>query len=85
MSIIRITELLGDGIGPELAESVHAVAESLPVDFEFVPVDWSLENREARGDDVIDEAEASMRETNCLLYTSPSPRDKRQSRMPSSA
>ena len=25
------------------------------------------------------------RETVCLLYTSPSPRDKRQSRMPSSA
>ena len=67
MSIIRITELLGDGIGPELAESVHAVAESLPVDFEFVPVDWSLENREARGDDVIDEAEASMRDTKLAV------------------
>ena len=26
-----------------------------------------------------------MREKVCLLYTSPSPRDKRQSRMPSSA
>ena len=26
-----------------------------------------------------------MQETICLLYTSPSPRDKRQSRMPSSA
>ena len=26
-----------------------------------------------------------MLEENCLLYTSPSPRDKRQSRMPSSA
>ena len=25
------------------------------------------------------------RDKNCLLYTSPSPRDKRQSRMPSSA
>ena len=25
------------------------------------------------------------KEINCLLYTSPSPRDKRQSRMPSSA
>ena len=25
------------------------------------------------------------RDTHCLLYTSPSPRDKRQSRMPSSA
>ena len=24
-------------------------------------------------------------QSNCLLYTSPSPRDKRQSRMPSSA
>ena len=26
-----------------------------------------------------------IRSKNCLLYTSPSPRDKRQSRMPSSA
>ena len=30
-------------------------------------------------------AAATEREENCLLYTSPSPRDKRQSRMPSSA
>ena len=28
---------------------------------------------------------AIARSENCLLYTSPSPRDKRQSRMPSSA
>ena len=28
---------------------------------------------------------ARKRNYNCLLYTSPSPRDKRQSRMPSSA
>ena len=28
---------------------------------------------------------ASCGDTTCLLYTSPSPRDKRQSRMPSSA
>ena len=27
----------------------------------------------------------SIQEIDCLLYTSPSPRDKRQSRMPSSA
>ena len=27
----------------------------------------------------------NMKIRNCLLYTSPSPRDKRQSRMPSSA
>ena len=29
--------------------------------------------------------DAAYRELDCLLYTSPSPRDKRQSRMPSSA
>ena len=29
--------------------------------------------------------EAGVRAVSCLLYTSPSPRDKRQSRMPSSA
>lgn len=67
MSSIEITELLGDGIGPELAESVHAVADALPIDFNFRQVDWSLANREARGDDVIDEAEASMRQTRLAV------------------
>ena len=32
-----------------------------------------------------DERLVAIGETGCLLYTSPSPRDKRQSRMPSSA
>jgi len=67
LKTIEITELQGDGIGPELAESVHAVADSLSADFKFIPVDWSLENREAKGDDVIDEAEASMRATKLAL------------------
>lgn len=64
---IEITELQGDGIGPELAESIHAIADSLPADIKFIPVDWSLENREAKGDDVIDEAEASMRATKLAI------------------
>lgn len=67
MSAIDITELQGDGIGPELAESVHKVAESLPAEFNFIPVDWSLANREKRGDDVIDEAEESMRRTKLAV------------------
>lgn len=67
MSKIVITELLGDGIGPELAESLHSVADSLPADFEFREIDWSLETREARGDDAIDDAENSMRETKLAL------------------
>jgi isocitrate dehydrogenase (NAD+) len=64
---VEVTELLGDGIGPELAESVHAVADSLPLDINFREVDWSLANREARGDDVIDEAEESMRKTKLAV------------------
>ena len=67
MKTIDITELQGDGIGPELAEAVHTVAASLPAEFNFIPVDWSLENREAKGDEVIDEAEASMRKTKLAL------------------
>ncbi len=67
MSTIQITELQGDGIGPELAESVHQVAESLPADFQFIPIDWSLENRNKRGMDVIDEAVESMDKTHLAV------------------
>ena len=36
--------------------------------------------------DLVEEATRNMPlDVDCLLYTSPSPRDKRQSRMPSSA
>ena len=34
---------------------------------------------------VVEQIATNYREYICLLYTSPSPRDKRQSRMPSSA
>ena len=34
-------------------------------------------------DDMLDEEE--VEDTDCLLYTSPSPRDRQKSRMPSSA
>ena len=62
-----ITELHGDGIGPELATAVHRVAEALPIDLAFEPIDWSLERRERDGDAAIDEAEASMRRTKLAL------------------
>ncbi len=67
MSKIEITELLGDGIGPELAESVHAVADSLPAELDFIPIDWSLETREKRGDDAIDDAVESMKKTKLAV------------------
>jgi len=62
-----ITELHGDGIGPELAGAVHQVAEALPLDFSFEPIDWSLARRERDGDLPIDEAETSMRRTKLAL------------------
>lgn len=65
--MIEITELLGDGIGPELEQSVHTVAEAMPVDFRFKSVDWSLVTRERKGDTAIDEAEDYMRDTNLAL------------------
>src|SRR5262245_24985026 len=52
----RVTELLGDGIGPELSRAIHTLAEALPLHFDFRTVDFSLENRRARGAAVYDEA-----------------------------
>lgn len=51
-----VAELLGDGIGPELSRAVHRLAEALPVRLDFIPVDFALENRRARGKALYDEA-----------------------------
>jgi len=67
LTTIEITELSGDGIGPELALSVHRIAEALPAEFRFHKIDWSLETRERDGDIAIDLAEASMRQTRVAL------------------
>jgi isocitrate dehydrogenase (NAD+) len=51
-----VTELLGDGIGAELSRAIHRLAEALPIRLDFVGVDFSLENRRARGKAVYDRA-----------------------------
>jgi isocitrate dehydrogenase (NAD+) len=56
----KVTELLGDGIGAELAGAVHTLADALPIRLEFEPVDFTLENRRARGHVVYDEAVESV-------------------------
>ena len=65
--MLEITELWGDGIGPELRESIHALVATLPLDIRFLPVDLSLENRERRGAAIFDEAVESMRKTRLAL------------------
>ena len=59
-----------------VVDSVLAVSRAAPADEERVI-------RSGAGTPLI--AEFAHLEVACLLYTSPSPRDKRQSRMPSSA
>ncbi len=63
----RVTELLGDGIGPELSRAVHRLADALPVRLEFIPVDFALESRRARGQAIYDEAIASILDTRVAL------------------
>jgi len=68
MNTYRVVELLGDGISTELSESVKTIAELLPFELEFLPVDLSLETRNRRpGSEVYDEAEALMREVKVAL------------------
>ncbi|WP_157596429.1 isocitrate/isopropylmalate family dehydrogenase [Plesiocystis pacifica] len=61
MNRYSIVELHGDGIARELSQAVHTVADALPFEIEFIPVDLSDESREAKGDAIYDEAEAAMR------------------------
>jgi isocitrate dehydrogenase (NAD+) len=67
MARIQVTELQGDGIGPELEAAVHRVADALPLDLDFDKIDWSLATRERDGDAAIDRGEASMRATRLAL------------------
>ena len=60
MSQHTIVELLGDGISPELSESVHTIADAIPTDISFHPIDLSQPNREALGDTLYDEAVETM-------------------------
>ena len=67
MSKIKITELLGDGIGNELRESVNTIADQLPLDFQFIPFDLSLENREGVDRNLFNKVTTSMNETKLAL------------------
>ena len=63
----QVTELLGDGIGPELSRAIHHLAAALPIDLEFLPVDFSLESRRSRGKAIYDEAIEKITATRVAL------------------
>src|SRR5271156_5797604 len=63
----RVTELLGDGIGAELSQAVHRLADALPVHLEFIQIDFGLESRRTRGKALYDEAVESVSSTTVAL------------------
>lgn len=58
---LKVAEFLGDGISAELSMAVHQVAQSLPIDVHFVPVDVSLEARRRDAKAVYQAAEDAIR------------------------
>ena len=86
---------LGGSTNPEQVEATYATYRADDDDEEMVGAEGIERFCEDIGIDAMDPvilvvslkmgAQTMGKYTNCLLYTSPSPRDKRQSRMPSSA
>lgn len=65
--MIEVTELLGDGIGPELETAVATVSDAIPVDLHFNKFDWTLERRIKEGMVPILEGEGSLRKTHLAI------------------
>ena len=70
----KIITLPGDGIGPEIMICAIKVLELVAKKYDF---NFELSEHLFGG--------CSIDKYGCLLYTSPSPRDRQKSRMPSSA
>lgn len=67
MKQVTVTELMGDGIAAELQESVYAVTEIMPIEFNFETIDLSLPNRERLDRQVFMQVEESMRKNKVAL------------------
>ncbi|MFK7739559.1 MAG: isocitrate/isopropylmalate family dehydrogenase [Planctomycetota bacterium] len=58
---LHVAEFHGDGISSELSRSVHDVADALPLNVHFHPVDLTLESRKKDADTCYDAAMAAIR------------------------
>jgi isocitrate/isopropylmalate dehydrogenase len=67
MKSYSIVEILGDGISPELSESVHALVSALPFRIDFRPIDLSLENRQRARQAVYEQAKLAMTELSVAI------------------
>lgn len=64
---LELAEFHGDGISSELSAAVHRVAESLPMDVVFHPVDLSLERRSKDAEGSYRDAEEAIRKFGVAL------------------
>ena len=86
--ILSVSDLIVDfpvfgGILQKEIDQVHAVKK---VSFELYKGETlGIVGESGSGKSTLGNAILNVLRLTCLLYTSPSPRDKRQSRMPSSA
>ncbi len=67
MKQYSIVEILGDGISPELSESVHALLPSLPFRLDFRVVDLSLASRTRHKLEIYEQAKLAMTEHSVAL------------------
>ena len=67
MHSYKITELMGDGIAPELSKSVRTVIAALPVQLEIEQIDLSLDARRKNAQACYDKALESMLHTAAAL------------------
>ena len=79
----NITELIGNTPLVKLNRLTEGLKAQIAVKLEFFNPGSSVKDRIAES--MIEAAEKAGKINNCLLYTSPSPRDSTSSRMPSSA
>jgi isocitrate dehydrogenase (NAD+) len=59
---LNLAEFHGDGISGELSEAVHLVAENLPIQVCFHPVDLTVERRRSDAEGSYQDAEVAIRE-----------------------
>ena len=68
---------------------IRRISQKLKLDTEFIMDEFKKEKKEVKIEEIVEEVSKKNYKTsqskNCLLYTSPSPRDPHLSRMPSSA
>ncbi len=60
MKNYAVVEILGDGISPELSDSVHRIERTLPFRVAFRQIDLSLENRTRRAGAAYEEAKQAL-------------------------